>query len=123
MRISDWSSDVCSSDLVDPCQYVRYFTFYPRLMRERQTSAPLGCPNGPCELLVIKRWIDSAFALDDHHPGKPARWRVCRQQQPVQTGQRCKGWSECSGVAQRHSRSKERRVGKECVSTGRSRWA
>src|SRR3546814_1613432 len=60
MRISDWSSDVCSSDL-------------PRGGRGR--AAPAGCP----------------------------------------------GWS--ARRSRSSDRSEERRVGKECVSTCRSRWS
>src|SRR3546814_3723814 len=72
MRISDWSSDVCSSDLralVCPCRLLS--------TAARPTSRPLGdaMPKSGCE--------------------------------PEAT----------------QSRSEERRVGKECVSTCRSRWS
>src|SRR3546814_17227601 len=83
MRISDWSSDVCSSDL-------------HRVGLGRST---------------IYRWMSE---------GKFPR--------PVQLGGYSVAWaeSEIDGwVADRitHSRSEERRVGKECVSTCRSRWS
>src|SRR3546814_17175977 len=65
MRISDWSSDVCSSDL------------------RPDRLGGLGDD-------------------DDLHSGAGARPRLC-----VEEG----------------SRSEERRVGKECVSTCRSRWS
>src|SRR3546814_1487189 len=70
MRISDWSSDVCSSDLQ---------------ARPSGTHVP-GWPN---------RFVRSIRALAN----EPAR----RQS--------------------RRRRSEERRVGKECVSTCRSRWS
>src|SRR3546814_1199698 len=70
VRISDWSSDVCSSDL--ECVW-RMF---------RLTDVDL--PTCFCYLL---RWIGI----------NPGRWRSFR-------------------------RSEGRRVGKECVSTCRSRW-
>src|SRR3546814_14168338 len=78
MRISDWSSDVCSSELwlID---------------RERNGggAAVDFCSYGP----ALSRWI----------MGQPSR---------------------VSGVGGRYSkRSEERRVGKECVSTCRSRWS
>src|SRR3546814_5103450 len=65
MRISDWSSDVCSSDLSLRVHAVR------------------------------------KMAIPD--------WR----------------WPDCSATARAssHRRSEERRVGKECVSTCRSRWS
>src|SRR3546814_9712152 len=75
MRISDWSSDVCSSDLTD---------FIDHLLGGAGTGS----------LAVDRR----AEIVDDH--ARPLR----RQQQG-------------------DSRSEERRVGKECVSTCRSRWS
>src|SRR3546814_17883980 len=69
MRISDWSSDVCSSDLSG---------------RWRVFASPVCClhDTGPC-LLACQPC-----------PAAPVGWR-----------------------------SEERRVGKECVSTCRSRWS
>src|SRR3546814_9764557 len=71
MRISDWSSDVCSSDLID----------------QRRNRA-------------------------DRLPIQPGRQRSNQQHFP--RGPFYQGWS---------GRSEERRVGKECVSTCRSRWS
>src|SRR3546814_15072534 len=70
MRISDWSSDVCSSDL--------------HVVGDAHHLAAL-----------IRRQQHLAHRLDDG----PARQGLKRQ------------------------RSEERRVGKECVSTCRSRWS
>src|SRR3546814_5200601 len=83
MRISDWSSDVCSSDLPP-------WTSAPSWSPEQQRTA-----------------YESAFPK--------ALWRH-RQRAPlcVSPG------AGCGGV---HRRSEERRVGKECVSTCRSRWS
>src|SRR3546814_20084148 len=66
MRISDWSSDVCSSDLG-------------------------GIPDGDA---------GARAARDQGHARQPVRTLLLHQQ-----------------------RSEERRVGKECVSTCRSRWS
>src|SRR3546814_13949785 len=87
MRISDWSSDVCSSDLRgddalidalagDGIAYVPFF--------------PLG-GFSPLQSAGLSRVAQDLGAT-------PCRWR----------------WPGC--------RSEERRVGKECVSTCRSRW-
>src|SRR3546814_2604985 len=76
MRISDWSSDVCSSDL-------------PKL-RERQIGAFLRAGHS----MTIARRI---LAIP---PG-----------------------DEAALAAMDEERSEERRVGKECVSTCRSRWS
>src|SRR3546814_9105252 len=75
MRISDWSSDVCSSDL--PCS----------------SGTPVAGPRGGRTPGVRPGG------------GVPRRGRAGRRR---------------DGAG---GRSEERRVGKECVSTGRSRWA
>src|SRR3546814_4656600 len=71
MRISDWSSDVCSSDLLELDREIRNAAFGVELVR------PGDCLRGT--------HLDAARA--------------------------------------RAARSEERRVGKECVSTCRSRWS
>src|SRR3546814_19130821 len=103
MRISDWSSDVCSSDLARQGQDR---SRQPRL--QLQTLPLLGEPNGrdligpppkgpgPCR----KAGTDS---------GKSARSSALAPDQAKAT---VKPW-----------RSEERRVGKECVSTCRYRWS
>src|SRR3546814_1159756 len=76
MRISDWSSDVCSSDL------------------------GVGHRTG-----VLDERLDAAQRLgEDEDLG--ARAEVTRRLRPAP-----------------QPRSEERRVGKECVSTSRSRWS
>src|SRR3546814_18085486 len=84
MRISDWSSDVCSSDL--------------SAMADPPGFTSRGC--GKCCRPTLP---------------EPARSR--RQCSAV-------GWA-CRAAACRTAatRSEERRVGKECVSTCRSRWS
>src|SRR3546814_2815574 len=79
MRISDWSSDVCSSDL-------------------------LLCLCAGDRRLRAKRGPDGRLA--DRNP------RPCRSSF---------GGTVVAAAARR--RSEERRVGKECVSTCRSRWS
>src|SRR3546814_8690042 len=82
MRISDWSSDVCSSDLnlLDDDDRRARRAFGARAIR------------GEIALAVQRR--------DRQHLGHPCAPRIRRS------------W-----------RSEERRVGKECVSTCRSRWS
>src|SRR3546814_4290685 len=79
MRISDWSSDVCSSDL--------WAGLRCRRRKPRAAARRTRQENPPCRL------IGSA---------SPAIW---------------------PSVNEERSRSEERRVGKECVSTCRSRWS
>src|SRR3546814_19932237 len=98
MRISDWSSDVCSSDLHDPCWF-----FY--------TSGTTGRPKA-----AVLTHGQLAFVTNNHladlMPGTTAE-DASLVVAPLSHG---------AGV---HvlSRSEERRVGKECVSTCRSRWS
>src|SRR3546814_19331248 len=80
MRISDWSSDVCSSDLALPVLRKGFIIDPYQLYDARSWGAD-------CVLLIV--------AALDH--GLMAELEAC-------------------------ARSEERRVGKECVSTCRSRW-
>src|SRR3546814_1320647 len=86
MRISDWSSDVCSSDLPPRA--------HPRIYRPRQGQ---GRP----------------VPADGLWPPRLQKLRPARDRD-AENGAR--------GV-RRAERSEERRVGKECVSTCRSRWS
>src|SRR3546814_10611980 len=85
MRISDWSSDVCSSDLHVSIRRCRY---------DAATAQPrIGQPTGN---VVI------AITTQQHVIAQTTVDRV---------------------IATAADRSEERRVGKECVSTCRSRWS
>src|SRR3546814_1812640 len=99
MRISDWSSDVCSSDL--------QFSYLPR--SELRTQIGYKSP------LIL------AFAIEVEQaaPGKRYRLRGAPRRE------RLKGGDLGPRIRRQRSqrRSEERRVGKECVRTGRSRWS
>src|SRR3546814_12185228 len=87
MRISDWSSDVCSSDLamdlvVEDGSRVGTIYF---LMSENNVRKQIRLP-----------WMSFGSDAESQAP---------------------------EGVFLKSSRSEERRVGKECVSTCRSRWS
>src|SRR3546814_14303856 len=100
MRISDWSSDVCSSDLVCWDQW------YPECAR---TMALMGA-----ELLFYPTAIGSEPYDVDLDTSR--MWRRAMQGHSV---------SNCMPVIAANRigpRSEERRVGTECVSTFRSRW-
>src|SRR3546814_8610657 len=88
-RISDWSSDVCSSDL-----------------REEGRLA-IGALKRPVNLQQIL----ARPVYDDW--GAERQCRAGRRFQDV----------EIRHVHRPEIRSEERRVGKECVSPGRSRWS
>src|SRR3546814_16119668 len=96
MRISDWSSDVCSSDLDDddgffsPCDLLPSSCF--SLSRAGGT-------------VVVAIWSAGTRAA-----GWAASWRGG-------------GGGDADEESLVDSRSEERRVGKECVSKCRSRWS
>src|SRR3546814_14272943 len=110
MRISDWSSDVCSSDLP-----VGGGEIHLRLRRGQLFAGPEGedprvLEKAADDALHLDRLAqsghsgpqaaDAAYDATDRHPGLRG---------PVE------------GVDD--PRSEERRVGKECVSTCSSRWS
>src|SRR3546814_21177591 len=98
MRISDWSSDVCSSDLTAAFLYggpVAEPALGPSAFMYR-ASARYN-PEAP----ITHHWFDSThitYGVITAGVAAP-RWQM------------------------ETSRSEERRVGKECVSTCRSRWS
>src|SRR3546814_15667473 len=111
MRISDWSSDVCSSDLDADTGAL--------ILLDIAAEPP---KDGEAELEPVRivegsstpaRYGDQAGGADED----PARAqdqsvaRAARRETPVPV------------VLTRFARSAERRVGKECVSTCRSRWS
>src|SRR3546814_17586924 len=91
MRISDWSSDVCSSDL--------------QVVSRPAEKAAIAAPKPPSAQptgMVAAEW--------------PGAWCRARRTGPPDD------WGP-GGDRNVCSRSEERRVGKECVSTCRSRWS
>src|SRR3546814_17653706 len=94
MRISDWSSDVCSSDLSDPDLKAL------RLNAVRLSES--GSPTQMTTAAEIIPLIDSEAAR--RVADKPTA--VKKPRAPA-----------------KKKRSEERRVGNECVSTCRSRWS
>src|SRR3546814_13369562 len=95
MRISDWSSDVCSSDLV--------------ALHKASTAQP-SIFNQPGKMeLTIHQAVASSMMPN-------------RRLTPFIHGPAL-GSNKPEVAPTASSRSEERRVGKECVSTCRSRWS
>src|SRR3546814_14310416 len=102
MRISDWSSDVCSSDLIATC-----------MRREIREEAAIECEsmhlrgtlNWPGFGKHGEDWLGFIFIIDAWH-GTPLQ-----------------GNHEGTLEWVERERSEERRGGKECVRTCRSRWS
>src|SRR3546814_14985264 len=102
MRISDWSSDVCSSDLGKK-QYEP--TIKQHLIFGDETSFGLACSFLPY-LKMNQHQFQFYFELDESNFNVPQLLGL-----------------ENYSVFSKNDRSEERRVGKECVSTCRSRWS
>src|SRR3546814_1328868 len=115
MRISDWSSDVCSSDLASRAHLRRAASATGSEAPGCGVETPWGCP-------AVRRGRTLTFDRSDHLGACPRL--------------RDRGGDPCSAVcvpitilgtptAVIHApgRSEERRVGKECVSTCRTRWS
>src|SRR3546814_14220215 len=102
MRISDWSSDVCSSDLPPPAKGERHSrASVPALVllcSRGQADEALANINGPP--VKVEPACIEAIGLEGTHRRSQARQR---------------------SIASPPERSEERSVGKECVSTCRSR--
>src|SRR3546814_14354745 len=99
MRISDWSSDVCSSDL----------------------SLPLAASHAALGILagVLEARRSGVGARLEVSMADSAMWALS-EEFALQANAPGPGWGT---FAARNVRSEGRRVGKECVSTCRSRWA
>src|SRR3546814_14340370 len=94
MRISDWSSDVCSSDLDDPYDFVM-----KALSPAKVKEVRIDVETGTATVIVPDFQLSLAIGKEGQNARLAARltgWRVS---------------------------SEERRVGKECGRTCRSRWS
>src|SRR3546814_12599215 len=99
MRISDWSSDVCSSDLNG-------------VLFARRSTGPGSHVNGLADHPVVHVTHQDAAAY--------ARWVKKALPSEAEWEYAARGGLECKAYAWR---SEERRVGKEGVRTCRSRWS
>src|SRR3546814_7835528 len=102
MRISDWSSDVCSSDLL---------TVVENEARAREVAAYRQ------EQATKKRTTAAPTSFE--HMFAALNTKVIEY--PVVVKGDVQGSVEA--IVSSLNRSEERRVGKECVSTCRSRWS
>src|SRR3546814_16292573 len=102
MRISDWSSDVCSSDLPTALSYGTI------------------TPHGSVDAIESELGEDRFAIIVPLVQEEPPEQEILAYLEqgvlywPLQDGKK---------LAHLGERSEERRVGKECVSTCRSRWS
>src|SRR3546814_15513887 len=106
MRISDWSSDVCSSDLQHGIPPIAIF-----MGRISDHDAGIACFQ---EIDLIEFEV-AVFGWVKRHAMIERERNVARGEKGDEFVDMFK-----AGTA---GRSEERRVGKECVSTCRSRWS
>src|SRR3546814_11224187 len=102
MSISDWSSDVCSADLPELGRASNYIS----------AEGDLVSPDTPGAFPPAGR----AFK------GEEVKAALQGRSLPDTSYEQSKAYMNYIRRLQAGNRSEERRVGKECVSTWRSRW-
>src|SRR3546814_19535686 len=123
MRISDWSSYVCSADLpagqhpVEHLHHVDRADQHQEIEEQAEHAGHQEAPAGGAEGLAQGRWGEGLGTCG--HASKILNVPgLARDRLPAL----CDGVRRDTAAFPR-SRSEERRVGKECVSTFRSWWA
>src|SRR3546814_17541749 len=120
MRISDWSSDVCSSDLLAPFLVRSWTVGAARSRRVASVTLPpdIGTLKSTRTSTVLTATSRSSRVLNFGIGVslKGSGWRLARRS--VATSARRGKRQACVP-----KRSEESQVGKECVRTCRSRWS
>src|SRR3546814_19858025 len=104
MRISDWSSDVCSSDLAED-----------ELLQRRE-------PRAMINFFISRPVFAWVLAIVTMLAGIMAIFVLPIQQYPSVAPPAVEIQADYHGASADIVRSEKRRVGKECVSTCISRW-
>src|SRR3546814_11001516 len=107
MRISDWSSDVCSSDLQHP-------------------DAPVAAhPECPPYIVDHADYVGSTSGILQFAKTFPGDTLIVATEPHIihQMEKELPEKTFIGAPGDAGTRSEERRVGKECVQTGRSRWS
>src|SRR3546814_15853574 len=106
MRISDWSSDVCSSDLAE-----RPLGDGAAVGHQRGGACPASQSLTEREIARVGRGAGEHEIAEPGEPGERFGLRAAREPKACHPGEAAA------------DRSEERRGGKECVRTCRSRWS
>src|SRR3546814_15136919 len=106
MRISDWSSNVCSSDLTSAHRFIPKLLDARSIFTQSQFRVQLRRMPMQRKLLIAVAATLVLVGCSDSKPAEPTP-----------------GKQEVAKVkTMKEIKSEERRVGKECASTCRSRW-
>src|SRR3546814_15815086 len=119
MRISDWSSDVCSSDLQGATDLGLDVTSLPLYYGLTEAA----WKHWARVWDVDYEWFQGRFDEVPAKGGRKARSRKENMETPGITSTR---WFDATLLPEEQiaqKRSEERRVGKECASTCRSGWS
>src|SRR3546814_15102153 len=132
MRISDWSSDVCSSDLFDCPAMIDTDVNGAALAELRWGAGARGeAPSDSLCYITIGTGVGGGFAFNGHTVHGAMHPEIGHIRVPRAPGD---GFAGCfpfhgdcieglvSGPALARRSIGRARVGKECVSTGSSRW-
>src|SRR3546814_13864727 len=118
MRISDWNSDVCSSDLVVPSALLHNLK-HNKVLHEHVLFLTIRVADVPYasqdERFDVEKISQSCWQVVVHYgfkedPDVPAVLRLVAEAYPE------------IDLEPMRTRSEERRVGKECDSPGSTRW-
>src|SRR3546814_19763742 len=115
MRISDWSSDVCSSDLRIEIARLAGEPLVDLVGDAVGDGAPVGGRRVELRALHLGFTVDVPQAVLHLHPAVRLQFHVAADQRL--------GVDEAAVAEAGPQSSEARRGGKECVSTCRSRWS
>src|SRR3546814_17759756 len=112
MRISDWSSDVCSSDL-------RPWRAAKKAPPKPANMAPMVKADNLIRVGFKPRERQAISSSRSASQARPMGMRMTR----LETNKVISAKHKAIKYRKMMTRTEERRVGKECVSTCKSRWA
>src|SRR3546814_18827851 len=122
MRISDWSSDVCSSDLDTLICGIAIGALphlAPGLMAANPKWPQMVGAIKTVQTQTLQVWMKRSLK----QMGLPFDFKNYDRLIGATFVNPIDGVADFSDLIPMETRSEERRVGKECVSTGRSRWS
>src|SRR3546814_11940630 len=119
MRISDWSSDVCSSDLLQSRFDAHAKQYPPPGDRQNLFALAAGEAAGPLQAGLATA---AALVLDQRNGTLAAQMDALPDDEDI-AGAPSRKDDGRDAVSEARPRSEGRRVGKEWVSTRRTRWS